>query len=739
MTPTLQAIALTLALAGSPAQPSPTAALAVQSQPNTASVFLDGRFVGTTPVVLKGVPYGRHARKLTRHGYRHRVKLVTVSAKVAKVNAELPPRAAGSLVVDSDPPEAEVFVNGRFAGRAPVSLQRLPAGPVHVRVEMEEFLPFKQEVAVADGKTTKIKATLQSKTEVYLLGQIKREPWRVRHYTELAHHYMTRRDYDRAFAMYAKGIDACAGPKAIPNDCLRHYNEMQYCYTGSVVNFADKMDKADLQKRIEQLYEEGIKRRPENERNYLTLIGIKRGKGEYADALALCEAAIPHARNKRVLHRLQRKAAEMLYRYGAWLSKQKRYADAEAQYEKAIAKYPKAYYTRSCWSSAISLNSGALKKPERALELRRQYIATYPKSTTARSYRKSIGDTLVSQGKVKEGLAEYRRYLKDYPDDPNCPTVLESIGSYAWSKLKNADQALAAYMEVVDRYPKCDTGASALQHAAQIYQAQGKKVLADALRALIVKRYPRSSVAGQYDDDPQRKKARAAAAALYSSASQLEKKDVAQAIATYEKLVKEYPNTYHAPLAQLRIASLHHARTKNYEAELAARARYVDLFPDRDDAPSQLMTLASRYTALGDQYAKQAGSDAAIKAKAKAYFYKAVQVYERLIKEFPKSNLVPAASYQIGLVYYQKTFEQQKAIKRLRYTAKHWPDSSYAPSAAYYEAWIHFLCLKNQRPRAIQLYHQYLINYPYESNADSIDYWLDGLMDKRPEPKGWWK
>ncbi len=670
MTPIFQAIALTLALAGTPAQSLPTAALSVQSQPNMASVFLDGRFVGSTPLVLKNVPYGRHGVRLTRHGYRDWVKLVTVSAKVVKVDAKLPPRAAGSLVVDSDPPEAEVFVNGRFAGRAPVSLHRLPAGPVHVRVEMEEYLPFKREVAVANGKTTKVKAALQSKTEVYLLGQIKREPWRVRNYTELGHHYMTRRDYDRAFAMYAKGIDACAGPKAIPNDCLRHYNELQYCYTGSVVDFADKMDKAELQKRIEQLYEEGIKRRPANERNYLTLVKIKRGKGEYAEALALCEAAIPHARNKRVLHRLQRKAAEMLYRYGARLSKQKRYADAAAQYEKAIAQYPKAYYTRLCWSSAISLYRGVLKKPERALELRRQYIATYPKSMTARSYRKSIGDTLIAQGKVKEGLAEYRRYLKDYPDDPNCPAVLAAIGTYAWSKLKDADQAIAAYLEVVGRYPECDAGASALQHAAQIYQTQGKKVLADALKALIVERYPRSSVAGQYDTDPQRKKARQEAAALYSRASQLEKKDVGQAIATYEKLVKQYPNTYHAPLAQLRIVSLHQTRTKNYDAELAARARYVDLFPDRDDAPSQLMSLAARYTALGGQYAKQAGSDAAIKAKAKACFDKAVQVYERLIKEFPKSDQVPAANYQIGMVYYLKTFEQQKAIKRLRYMAK---------------------------------------------------------------------
>jgi hypothetical protein len=51
--------------------PAPSAApLTVESRPAGAAVFLDGRLVGSTPLVVPDVAAGEHALHLDRDGYR---------------------------------------------------------------------------------------------------------------------------------------------------------------------------------------------------------------------------------------------------------------------------------------------------------------------------------------------------------------------------------------------------------------------------------------------------------------------------------------------------------------------------------------------------------------------------------------------------------------------------------------------------------------------------------------------
>ena len=200
-----------------------------------------------------------------------------------------------------------------------------------------------------------------------------------------------------------------------------------------------------------------------------------------------------------------------------------------------------------------------------------------------------------------------------------------------------------------------------------------------------------------------------------------------------------YPRTYYAPQALVKIANRHQNSTKDFDAEMAARKRFVDLYPDHDDAPGQLNTMASRYASVGSQHSKNAKDDEAMKAKAVAAFHQAIEAYRRLVKEFPKSDLCPAAQYNLALVYHQKTFEQRKAIPELRVVVERWPHHSSAVASLYYIGWIYFLCLKETSEDAIKSFRELLTRYPYESYADSIEYWLDALQKTKPEPAEWWK
>lgn len=64
-----QRVAPAASVASRPAAPS-AAPLTVESRPAGATVFLDGRLVGTTPLVVPAVAAGEHALHLDRDGYR---------------------------------------------------------------------------------------------------------------------------------------------------------------------------------------------------------------------------------------------------------------------------------------------------------------------------------------------------------------------------------------------------------------------------------------------------------------------------------------------------------------------------------------------------------------------------------------------------------------------------------------------------------------------------------------------
>lgn len=64
----------------------PLGTVSVTSAPSYAEVFLDGRFVGVTPVAVDDVPEGRHFLRLAKQGYRSHGRVIDVNGKVEAVD-----------------------------------------------------------------------------------------------------------------------------------------------------------------------------------------------------------------------------------------------------------------------------------------------------------------------------------------------------------------------------------------------------------------------------------------------------------------------------------------------------------------------------------------------------------------------------------------------------------------------------------------------------------------------------
>ena len=69
--------------------------------------------------------------------------------------------AFAQVNIEASVPNAEVFVDGRFAGNAPLPRLRLTTGAHVIEVKAASFGPWKRELVVAEGAATRVFAQLQ--------------------------------------------------------------------------------------------------------------------------------------------------------------------------------------------------------------------------------------------------------------------------------------------------------------------------------------------------------------------------------------------------------------------------------------------------------------------------------------------------------------------------------------------------------------------------------------------------
>lgn len=162
-----------------PARPAAAGRLLVRSTPGGAEVFINGTRRGVTPLAMRDLGLGTYSVRVTRAGYaasEQRVTLdagrpsraveVTLSATRAAAAAPVAGGAAatgpGSLVVDSRPPGARVFVDGKEAGVTPVTIPNLGPGEHTVRLQMMGFLPINTTALVTAGARARLGVSLTS-------------------------------------------------------------------------------------------------------------------------------------------------------------------------------------------------------------------------------------------------------------------------------------------------------------------------------------------------------------------------------------------------------------------------------------------------------------------------------------------------------------------------------------------------------------------------------------------------
>jgi hypothetical protein len=158
--------------------------LLVRSTPANARVTIDGRDYGRTPLPVRDLTTGPHRVRVTRDGYvaAERRIVITAARRSQAMNFELArasvaPRVApatpapstpgtagrfaGTLIVDSRPAGAKVYVDGKLAGTTPLSMPDVRAGEHAIRIERDGYRLWSSSVRVVAAEQNRVTASLE--------------------------------------------------------------------------------------------------------------------------------------------------------------------------------------------------------------------------------------------------------------------------------------------------------------------------------------------------------------------------------------------------------------------------------------------------------------------------------------------------------------------------------------------------------------------------------------------------
>jgi TonB family protein len=141
--------------------PAAPEGLRIETRPPGASVSLDGRAAGETPLAIKDLRPGIHQLRLSLEGHAPAELTFEVPEGTSAVPLSfiMPPLLAPAEI-HSNPEAATVMVDNRVIGLTPIQKLSLNAGPHEIRIERSGFLPAVKQVEARPGVKLLVQARL---------------------------------------------------------------------------------------------------------------------------------------------------------------------------------------------------------------------------------------------------------------------------------------------------------------------------------------------------------------------------------------------------------------------------------------------------------------------------------------------------------------------------------------------------------------------------------------------------
>lgn len=144
-----------------------TVYVAFDSKPSESEVFVDGNYVGKTPMVLSDLSIGVHELRLEKNGYESIVKNFSVKYGEPLVLSEtLQVSKSSYLAINSNPLGADIYIDGAYKGKTPDVYSDLTFGKHEIKLEKEGFSTSLKIIEIKEGETLVLNETMQTGRKV---------------------------------------------------------------------------------------------------------------------------------------------------------------------------------------------------------------------------------------------------------------------------------------------------------------------------------------------------------------------------------------------------------------------------------------------------------------------------------------------------------------------------------------------------------------------------------------------
>lgn len=195
----------------------PETELSLTTTPAGATVLLDGRLIGVSPVHAVRVAGGAHSLRLEKEGYEPKVLALSLQESSAVLQESLTEIAFAELTVVSTPVGAEVTLDGEFRGRTPLTLRRIRPGPHELRVSKANYTAYQALQVLRPGEKLVVNdLKLENQLLLMLEAMLEQDRRSIGTWMELAHFHFIQNEMDLAARYFTRARELAAQPSAQP-------------------------------------------------------------------------------------------------------------------------------------------------------------------------------------------------------------------------------------------------------------------------------------------------------------------------------------------------------------------------------------------------------------------------------------------------------------------------------------------------------------------------------------------
>ena len=282
----------------------------IETEPAGATVWVDSDVLGVTPLQVRVPKEGGLKLRISHTACEDWEAILTAADLPAhgRLRVKLTRKQPLALVFLSEPPGAEVFLDGEYRGRTPITLEDLEPGPAEVDFRMEGRQQETRTVVLdTDDAAATVEVALRSLAAGYYRQEIASNPQRLQNYADLAHHYVVEKEFAEATAVFAQGLDVVLEHPGT-NDSrfwqeIQRVIQRQYAYGSSDdVKHACSLVRGMLQKALAK-HPQG---RPELYGNYVLVLDVLGERDEAQKAMTEALQKFPGNKQLRQMKKQRR-------------------------------------------------------------------------------------------------------------------------------------------------------------------------------------------------------------------------------------------------------------------------------------------------------------------------------------------------------------------------------------------------------------------------------------------------